>query len=550
MDVGQQKVPGGRLFQINFDSPVIYNAFMLDEPHRLVIDFFDTQVADDFEIGLPNPDLVRRVRMGEHPNRVVRLVFDLREPVPIDLVDDYGGKRLVVTLKRSQPLPEILPTNPPAEDSSPRDVGLEPGVSRESGGQQASPITPLQTPAEELSQPRLEQVEREAEPEPEWVWSNVEQRWSGYLSLEGRVFFTSPLDDRQHDANGSLVFEPEYYLAGSSGRHSLTIKPFVRFDQNDEERSHWDLREFQWLGAGDGWEVRAGVGKVFWGVTEAYHLVDIINQTDLVENIDGEQKLGQPMLKLSLEHSLGMVDFFVLPYFRERTFPGVEGRLRSLPHVDTDRTYYESDREQRHLDYAIRFFQTLGDWDIGLAHFQGTSRDPRLVPGVNPDGEWVLMPYYDLIGQTSLDLQVTKGDWLWKLETLYRTGYGDTDYWASTGGFEYTFWGVGQGVTDVGVLLEYLWDERGQEADQPFQNDLFSGFRWTFNNTQSTELLAGFLFDLDQGGRSFNLEASHRLGQSWKLQFEARAWFDLQPADFTYFLSRDDYAELSLYHYF
>ena len=42
---------------------------------------------------------------------------------------------------------------------------------------------------------------------------------------------------------------------------------------------------------------RVGVGKVFWGVTESQHLVDIINQTDLVENIDTEDKLGQPMLE-------------------------------------------------------------------------------------------------------------------------------------------------------------------------------------------------------------------------------------------------------------
>ena len=40
------------------------------------------------------------------------------------------------------------------------------------------------------------------------------------------------------------------------------------------------------------WSLSIGLGKVFWGVTEFNHLVDVINQTDLVEGIDGEAKLG------------------------------------------------------------------------------------------------------------------------------------------------------------------------------------------------------------------------------------------------------------------
>jgi len=32
----------------------------------------------------------------------------------------------------------------------------------------------------------------------------------------------------------------------------------------------------------DDWELTTGVSKVYWGVMEAVHLVDIINQTDFV----------------------------------------------------------------------------------------------------------------------------------------------------------------------------------------------------------------------------------------------------------------------------
>ncbi|MDA7657788.1 hypothetical protein N8737_03705, partial [Verrucomicrobia bacterium] len=104
------------------------------------------------------------------------------------------------------------------------------------------------------------------------------------------------------------------------------MTPFGRYDGADSERSHVDLREFHIQRIADQWEWRVGVSKVFWGVTESQHLVDVINQTDLVENVDGEDKLGQPMVNLSwISDQAGVIDLFYLPYFRERTFPGRGG---------------------------------------------------------------------------------------------------------------------------------------------------------------------------------------------------------------------------------
>ena len=121
------------------------------------------------------------------------------------------------------------------------------------------------------------------------------------------------------------------------------------------------------------------MGKVFWGVTEAVHLVDIVNQTDLVESLDGEEKLGQPMIDLSLIRDWGVVDLFVLPWFRERTFPSEDGRPRFAIPIDTHDPIYESSAEQHHVDFAARWSNSIGEWDIGLSYFYGTSREPRFV---------------------------------------------------------------------------------------------------------------------------------------------------------------------------
>ena len=373
--------------------------------------------------------------------------------------------------------------------------------------------------------------------------------WSGYLGTEFRYFTQDPQDPRQHDENFSLVFEPEYYHEWDKGTQSLAFVPFFRLDQHDNERTHFDIRELSWLKSAESWELRLGLRKVFWGVTEFQHLVDIINQTDLVENIDTEDKLGQPMINLALINDWGTVDLFIMPYFRERTFPGIEGRPRNQPVVDDDLAEYESSAEETHIDFAVRYSHYFGDWDVGVAHFYGTSRDPRSILTMNNSGAPVLAPFYDIINQTSIDLQATKGNMLWKLEALHRSGQGET-FNAAAGGFEYTFVGIFNSALDLGLIGEYHYDDRGEDALTFFEDDIATGMRFAFNDAQSSEALVGLLWDRDSAGKLLKIEASRRIGNDWLLEMEGRFLFDTSPSDPAFALRRDDYLELFLTYNF
>ena len=108
-----------------------------------------------------------------------------------------------------------------------------------------------------------------------------------------------------------------------------------------------------------------------------------------------------------LSDSLGVFDFFYLPYFRERTFPGKNGRLRFDPPFRLNHAAYESDQEQWHPDFALRWAQIVGAVDIGLHYFYGTSRDPIPQWGVSGSGETTLTPFYPIMHQVGLDLQWT-----------------------------------------------------------------------------------------------------------------------------------------------
>ena len=374
---------------------------------------------------------------------------------------------------------------------------------------------------------------------------------AGDVSIEGRLFANDePYADQKRD-NGSIAMEPEFYHEWpSSPSFSFTFVPFFRIDSADSERTHADIRELNFLMVGDPWELRVGIGKVFWGVTEFVHLVDIINQTDQIENIDGEDKLGQPMIHLSYPGDLGVLDFFLLPYFRERTYPGREGRLRPPIEIDTNNPEYESGAEENHLDLALRYSQAFGWGDIGIYYFRGTSREPILLPSLNKKEQPILLPFYDQIDQVGLDLQLVLGNWLWKLESLYRDET-DDDFWAATGGFEYTFVSIADSMVDLGLITEYSYDDRDEDATTPFQNDLLFGLRLGVNDAAGTELLAGISVDLDESGHVLQVEASRRLTDNVKFFLEAWSFFDLEENQtYLYSIRDDDFARLQLFFYF
>ena len=384
---------------------------------------------------------------------------------------------------------------------------------------------------------------------------------AGKLGAESRYFFKQgQLDEQLSHAQLSAFVEPELYWAWNDGDDSLTFKPFLRIDGQDDERSHSDIREFSYVHVSDDWEFRAGIRREFWGVTEFQHLVDVINQTDAVEDVDGEDKLGQQMLNLSMVNDFGVVDLYLLPGFRERTFSGEKGRLRTPIIVDTGNAKYESSAGKEHLDFAIRWSDSIGDFDIGSYWFHGTNREPVLMPSSQPLSEdeltrtpQTLQPYYQQMDQVGIDFQATKGDWLWKLESIYR--HTDIEsFTAVQAGFEYTLIGIFDSTVDVGLLMEYGWDSRGETSltsrGANVQNDVFVGNRIAFNDVQSSEILLGYGRDMQHNSSSFLLEASRRFGDNVKISLDLRIYQSDEPFDPLYYVKKDDHLQLSIERYF
>lgn len=428
---------------------------------------------------------------------------------------------------------------------------------------------------------------------------------SGYIEAEFRYYPSEALFENQDRFFYSLGIAPELEWASEDESHQVTFKPFGRFSSSEGNRTHADIREFYYLYAGTGWQIEAGINKVYWGVAESAHLVDVINQTDVVEAFNGEEKLGQPLIGLGLENAFGNFDFYILPYFRKRelttydepyliSFPGKE----DATNVDEDKVSFESKNNESNIDLAARWGQSFNDLDIGLSVFHGIDREALLIPA-NVDMDKVqqalsdgivqsnaealiygldtLALYYQNLTQVGLELQYLYDDLIFKFEgtSKYQT---TGNYLSYVTGIEYTFSDVDALMgADVGILVEYLWNNRksiniteeslaltglpetlfnGQQLIMegtllsPFENDVFIGTRFNLNNVDSTQFVAGIIHDLETHTQMSTFEGSTRIGDSVRISINAYFLTNVEKNSALYYSRRDDMIEFKTAWFF
>jgi len=395
----------------------------------------------------------------------------------------------------------------------------------------------------------------------------------------------------------------------SSRYHLFDVELFAREDEQDPNRSHQDIREALLTLIAGNFELQAGVGRVFWGVTEAVHVVDVINQDDYVENVDGEDKLGQEMVALKWYSPIGDFSAYVLPSFEERVFPSQSGRPQFPLDIHEEDAQFEAEEGTDHTDYAFRWKTYIGPVDIGLSYFDGTAREPRLVAcyrsfttRASADGssnstpncdiesgvpdqppalvvllndtlallglaqnsedqaneveqeiisEISLIPHYDLMRQVGVDVQYTIGSTALKLEAVQRRQL-DTDFLIADIGLEHTFSGVFGSDIDASIVAEYLYDERVDDERflALFGNDVFIGSRIGFNNAADTQMLGGVIVDRSHGSRLYSLEATTRLTDDMLLSLETRFISNAGENDPIKFSENEDSVRLQLNYYF
>jgi hypothetical protein len=385
---------------------------------------------------------------------------------------------------------------------------------------------------------------------PEWQPQADSQnplQFSGMIEAEGRWFPKSSDDGVVRKLFGSLAIEPRLQFQLNDA-HKFTLTGFGRVDTATASRTHVDMREAKYEGRFGALDVTLGVDRRFWGQLEAAHLVDVVNQIDVLEDIDAEDKLGQPLAELKWIGSKASFAVMALPYFRDRAFPQRQDRPNAPMQV-TGKAIRDGVSNHWTPDFAARGTLTSGPFDVAVHYFNGLNREPRLImtPGA-------LTPVYDRMSQFGGDALAVLGPVRLKAEGYYRRLRNDkVAAGKSYGGFglgaEYSFAGA-IGAGDLNLLAEYYHDTRGRAATSIFDRDVFAGFRYSGNDVASTEVLGGVLFDTRRSSKFVTLEASRRLSDAVKVSLDARLPVSVAADDPLRLLRDDGFVQLKLQLHF
>jgi len=367
--------------------------------------------------------------------------------------------------------------------------------------------------------------------------------WFGYLGAEFRYFPETGAYPDQKQTYFSGVFRPQFLFEDKTKKHQVNFIAFARLDQFDTERTHRDIRDLYWRYSSKNWEINAGIKTITWGKTESANIVDIINQYDFLEGRSLEHKLGQPLLQLVHTSKIFTTELYAMTYARELRFPGPLGRLQPGFVAAYNNSIYEEKDAKYKPDLAIRLSKYHNNIYMAVSHFYGTNR----IPFFESDPNMSITPVYNQINQTAIEFQWLINAFAVKAEAINQTS-SRKNIQAFTLGGEYNHYFLNG--KELKFLMEYTYDERGNEQITGFNNDIFVGVRLNFNDIQSTGLNAAVIYDLDYNTTIINLTGYRRIGDSWKLAVSYNGIHNPGKEDFYYGLRKDSYFELSLLKYY
>ncbi|MFT5806533.1 MAG: hypothetical protein ACI9LG_000803 [Moritella dasanensis] len=368
---------------------------------------------------------------------------------------------------------------------------------------------------------------------------NAEIKVRGSANLEQRLFLDTPEQplnpvdsDYPYPVYHQISAALSPHVEASSERNNMvyTVHPFIRIDERDDERTYIDLREFKAALVTKKWQASIGFDQVYWGVMENHHLVDIVNQTDYNESPNGEDKLGQPMLRLGINLNDALLEAMLLIGYREAAMPTPGARFS----FENDYSYeYEGWGEEYHPDIALRYSKSIKNIDLGVSYFGGHTRTPELLSQTVGDPVW----YVNLVDQVSVDVNADLGRIELKAEVLYKV-VEDQSTRAMVLGTEFKL--IQNKNVGVNLLAEYSWDQHGVDAfDNSFQNDLFAGARITLFGLNDSEILLGHNYDFDFSSQHGFVQAKVNVTKKLSVGLEGW-WFNVSDDDYANKTYNDD----------
>ncbi|MCW8093452.1 hypothetical protein [Alteromonas sp. ASW11-130] len=369
--------------------------------------------------------------------------------------------------------------------------------------------------------------------------NNLFDDFNADLATNGRYYFEEKSEAVSDQLSGGIRVEAK--LKYALEKLTFNGEIFTNWDSMDNARRYTDIRKANVYFSNSKITLGAGVDTFFWGVSESINVVNVLNQSDLRESLDGKVKLGQTFISMSHPFSNGEFSIYFLPEFRPIDFP--ERPAFGLP-VSEKNVYENNEKEGGFATRALFYFS---DYEFAVSYFEGTRRSPILIPQVNLKE---LLPYYIQTKNVLLDGVYLADDFTLKLEAKFGKER-ESAFTTSNIGIEYPSYILEDYIDEIIFIAEYVFDDRGITAETHGQNDIFIGAKFDFGETNQGNIRFLYSYDLDNKGQYLELNYQYRLSDYVRYKFKFISVLDSSPEDQRlHALRKEEFVKLSIHYAF
>jgi hypothetical protein len=365
---------------------------------------------------------------------------------------------------------------------------------------------------------------------------------AGDFDIQGDIDFTSqfylkrPTQKNPNDFTTSANLEINYL------ENDLQIKSKLYAQGDYYHRSFLRLDELYLQYDMENDQLQVGKNIRFWGALEVQNIADDFNQRDLRSDPFDADKIGAWNISWTHFTETGELSFIVKGYEQSLKAPDkayvyyyfpetIQGR--PLSYSDTLHTESGDTRPSYYLKYSgSTDTQYPLDYAIILENGYDSQRYYDIEPSPTYNDFSIFQNAYIVNKIISYDTLVVDNT-LYKLEALYANVKSSnennvSDYFHLGLGMEHTLTQVYK-EADLGLLAEYYYYDT-LDADKKtdldlfevFQNDLFLGLRYSFNEGNDASIVSGVILDFDYNEQVYYFKYESRIADVIKLNFDYR----------------------------
>lgn len=357
----------------------------------------------------------------------------------------------------------------------------------------------------------------------------------GFVALDSQSYLNRPTGKNAQNLTLKQQLELTYREGDLEAVGLLNAQQDASdvFGDDENERTFIRLDEFYGKYDFENDMVMAGRNIHFWGALEVRNIVDGFNPQDLRNDPFETDKLG--VWNIQYSHYTESGEFSLIVKFEE-----ADQKMADFPYVyyffpkfvkyehslESEKsryrpTIYLSYSGSTDTEYAIDYAVILQNGYDSQRYF--TSDAPL-------DGSPVdFLQHAYLVNKVSTYNTMVVGNTLLKVEALYADVIDDpniSDYMHAGLGVEHTLTQV-VGDADLGLMVEYYYYdtfESGKYSDlelfEIFQNDLFLGGRYSFNDGDDSSIIGGAVLDMDYDEQSYYVEYETRIADTFKVHLD------------------------------